>query len=160
MADPLVPVLDVPCFHGGEHPGGHVVALKANLGLAGVVVARRKIIGSPPDEDEITGVLLETFVRHGVAQVDGLTATTADIEGLIDAPDSGIMVGNAASELYGDTVLAPFVQMMPKSLPDSQTASSTSPTKDGSRKPRKRSKPSSTSTTPTDSIETTMPVPG
>lgn len=156
---PLVLVPDVPCFHGGEHPGGHVVSLKAKLGLAGVIVARRRVFAAPPDEDEITAVLLESYVRHGVAKIDGKIVDADELEALLQAPESALPVADKASELYEAVVLGPLVTAVNESSPDSQTEPSTSATSDGSPKPPKRSKPSSTSTSPTDSTEPTPAAP-
>jgi hypothetical protein len=154
----LVPVR-VPC-PSGQHPDGDSVSLKPRLGFAGGFEARRSIdeLRDGATHAEVIGLMLEVYVRHGVAEWTLHDAEGEPIEVTrkaiqerpLDDLDTGLIVGDVADGLYSPVVVAPLVaaaskssQAMPAELPTSaMTASSPSP--------RKRPKRSSTSTTLTD----------
>ena len=159
----LVPVR-VPC-PSGQHPDGDSVSLKPTIGLAGGYEARRKIgeLIDGATNDEVTGLLLDVYVRHGVAEW-----TLHDDEGkelpltrenvrtrLLDDLDAGLVIGNAADDLYTPAVVLPLAKRVKESLPGTPAEISTSAKTGSSPSPRKRSTPSSTSTIQTDATETT-----
>ena len=71
------------------------------------------------------------------------------------------VVAERADELYSEAVMLPLLQMGSTSSRPGPTNGSTSATNGSSHKPRKRSKPSSTSTTPmADTVTITSPPAG
>lgn len=145
----LVPVEDVPCPHGGEHPGGHFVALRPKIGLVGATIATQRLRDAFPDMALIKGALVETYLRYGVAQMDGNPITPQDIEALLADEEAGRIVADKADELYSESVTAPLVNAVSRFSEATSTAESTSAPTDSSESPRKRSKRSSTTTSPT-----------
>jgi hypothetical protein len=144
----LVPVVDVPCPHGGEHPDGHLVALRPKIGLVGATVATERLREAFPDIALIKGALVETYVRYGVAEVDGEPVTLDDIEAILADEAAGRIVAEKADDLYSESVTAPLVNAVSKFSEAISTDASTSAPTDSSDTPPKRSKRSSTTTSP------------
>lgn len=151
----FVPVEGVPCPHDGEHPDGHVVALRPKIGLVGATVAIQRLRDAFPDLALIKAALVETYVRYGVAEIDGEPATAQDIEALLADEGAGRIVADKADELYSESVTAPLVTAVSKFSEITSTTASTSAPTDSSPTPPKRSRRSSTSTSPTDATATT-----
>lgn len=154
----LVPV-GVPCSTG-EHPDGDSVCLRPKMTLAGGIAAQQTIqrIGKGTSSEEVTGTLLEAYLRHGVAdwtlhddagKAIELTPETLQSQ-LLDDFVRAQPIADAADTLYYAAVVAPLVAAASKSSQATPPKESTSPTKGSPASPRKPSKPSSTSTTPTD----------
>lgn len=154
-----------------RHPDGDTVTLRdkldlrASLGIRNVAILARE--GDPDAANgEILAVLTEGYILAGVVAWSIVDAhgkptepTRAAIrETILARPDVGIVVADAADTLYMDTVL-PLVVRASISSPATPTDGSTSPTNGSPPAPRKRSKRSSTTTSPTAAIETTSPSP-
>lgn len=155
----LVPVEGVPCPHDAAHPDGHFVALRPKIGLVGATVATQRLRDAFPDLALIKAALVETYLRYGVAEMDGLPATPDDIEALLADEAAGRIVAEKADELYSESVTAPLVNAVSKLSEATSMADSISAPTDSSESPPKRSKRSSTSTSPTDATETTSSSP-
>jgi hypothetical protein len=156
----LVPVR-VPC---DTHPDGDSVCLRPKLGLAAGIEAQQTIqaIAKGTSAAEVTGLLLETYLKHGVAEWtlhDGdkpIPLTPESLrERLLDDFVLAQPIADKADELYYAAVVAPLVAAASKSSQATHRAPTTSAPKDSSASRRKPSKPSSTSTTPMDDIELT-----
>jgi hypothetical protein len=154
----LVPVA-VPC-PTGQHPDGDSVSLWPTIPLAGGIEARRKIaeLADGAGKDEVIGLLMEVYLRHGIAawtlHDDDGALLNLDRQAIRDRVlsnlDLAISIANTADDLYSPAVVTPLVTAAAKSSRRSRPASSTSAPTASKRSPRKRSKPSSTSTTPMD----------
>jgi hypothetical protein len=150
---------------GAPHPDGDVVSLRPVLGLASGIAIQRLIVEANQDRAdaaEIAGRLAEAYLLHGVAEwnlVDerGAIAVTPEAirRELLDDFSRGAPVAEAADELYMATVLGPLVNRALQSSPTTSTNGSTSVTLAGRSKPRRRSKPSSTTTIPMDATAET-----
>jgi hypothetical protein len=147
--------------------GEQTVSLRPKLGLAAGIELQQKFRGllqqePRPSAAEITGLLTEAYLLVGVAEW-----TLADEMGPIPVSRENVTryllsdfelaqpVADKADDLYYGPVLAPLVARVSSSLRDGPTSGSTSATNGSSPKRRRRSKPSSTSTIPTDATETT-----
>lgn len=150
----LVPVEGVPCPHDGEHPDGHLVALRPKIGLIGATVGVQRLRDAFPDMALIKAALVETFVRYGVAEIDGKPVNPEDIEALLADEDAGRIVADKADELYAESVTAPLVKAVSMFSAATSTEPSTSAPTDSSGTRQKRSRRSSTSTSPTAATET------
>lgn len=154
----LVPV-GVPC-PSGQHPDGDSVSLKPKLGLAGGIAARRTIgeLTDGSTEDDVIGVLMEVYLRHGVVEWTLHDDANQPLElnpktlraHLLDDIDLAIPIANKADELYSPEVVTPLVKRVAALSQALRAESSTSPQTEPKSSRRKRSKRSSTSTTPTD----------
>ena len=159
----LVPVR-VPC-PSGQHPDGDSVSLRPKIGLPGGYEARRKIgeLRDGATHEEVIGLLLDVYVRHGVAawtfhddKGEPIEVTRDAIrERILDNLDTALIVADKADELYSESVVVPLVAAASKSSQATPPATSTSPTTDSLASLPKRSKRSSTSTTQTDAITAT-----
>jgi hypothetical protein len=159
----LVPVR-VPC-PSGQHPDGDSVSLRPKLGLAAGIAAQQTIqgIGKGVSSAEVSGTLLELYLRHGVADWtlhngDGkpydLTPEALQ-EHLLDDFVLAEPVADKADSLYYAAVVAPLVAAASKSSQATPPADSMSASTDSPAPRQKRSKRSSTSPTQTDGIEST-----
>lgn len=144
-----VPVEGVPCFHDGAHPDGHLVALRPKIGLVGATIASQRLRDAFPDLALIKGALVETYLRYGIAELDGQAITPDEIEALLADEDAGRIVAEKADDLYSESVTAPLVNAVSKFSAATSTETSTSAPTDSSPTPPRRSKRSSTSTSPT-----------
>lgn len=152
----LVPVR-VPCL-SGEHPDGDSVSLKPKLGLAAGIAAQQTIqgIGKGASSAEVTGTLLELYLRHGVAEwtlhngSGPLELTPDNLQSyLLDDFAMAEPIADVADSLYYAAVVAPLVAAASKSSQATPLAPSTSASTASPAPRRKRSKRSSTSPTPT-----------
>ena len=162
MTQELVPV-SVPC-PTGEHPDGDSVSLRPKLGLAAGVEAQQTIqkIAKDTPSEEVTGLLLELYLRKGVAEW-----TLHDESGPIELTPSSLRsellddfaraepIADVADSLYYAAVVAPLVGAASKSSQATPPAPTTSASTDSPASRPKRSKRSSTSTTPMGDIELT-----
>lgn len=163
---------------GAPHPDGDIVFLHPKLSLRGGLIAEREMVnlsmrqqqpnpspGGSTATLELEGLLLETYVRFGVADwtfVDDsgepVPVTEAEInERLLSDFAYARPIGEKGDELYTQAILDPLVARLSKSSRSSQPRASTSrstSTSSTTRRP-KLLKPSSTSTTQTDSTATT-----
>jgi hypothetical protein len=150
----LVPVR-VPC-PSGQHPDGDSVSLRPKLGLAAGIAAQQTIqgIGKGTSTAEVTGTLLELYLRSGVAEWDlhddegnpiELTPETLQTE-LLDDFGRSEPIANVADGLYYGVVVAPLVAAVSRSSQATPPGDSTSASTGSPASRRKRSKPSSTST--------------
>jgi len=153
-----------PC-PGTPHPAD-TVYLREKLGLAGGAMLQRLVIEvqqSGAGGAEASGALAEAYLRVGVAdwtfvdeagkRVPVNPDTLRDI--LLSDFALSMPVADKADDLYLQPVLGFLLSRAQNSSRTTTTNGSTSPTAGGSRKPRTRSKPSSTSTTPTADTATT-----
>jgi hypothetical protein len=157
----LVPVR-VPC---DTHPDGDSVCLRPKLGLAGGIEAQQTIqaISKGTTSEEVTGRLLETYLKHGVAEWTLHDANGKPValtpeslrERLLDDFVLAQPIADKADELSYAAVVAPLVAAASKSSQATSPEPTTSAPKDSPASRRKPSKPSSTSTTPMDDIELT-----
>ena len=152
----LVPVR-VPC-PSGQHPDGDSVSLKPKLGLAAGIAAQQTIqgIGKGASTAEVTGTLLELYLRHGVAEWtlhngDGkpydLTPKSLQ-EHLLDDFAVAEPIADVADSLYYAAVVAPLVAAASKSSQATPPAPSTSAGTGSPASRRRRSRPSSITATP------------
>ena len=165
----LVPVA-VACRCPGTPHDGDTVYLRPTLDLRGGMIAQRKVIdlaagrneGSEVDTDVILATLAETYCLNGVVD---WTFTNGDSKKvpvseqairdlILDDFAFGIVVADAASDLYTSAVLDPLLAQVAKSSRPTRTRGSTSARSGSSATRRKRSKPSSTESTPTDDTAT------
>ncbi len=167
MSD-LIPVRIGECqCPDTPHPDGDFVHLRPKLGLAAGIALQKLIVearqSSGFDAAQLTGVLAEAYLLHGVAQWDlldangkGIPVTPETIRyQLLEDFSRAEAAADAADDLYMGPVLAPLVKRALASLPTTQTNGSTSPARAGGSKRPRRSKPFSTTTTRTDSTATT-----
>lgn len=151
----LVPV-EVACPCPGTPHAGDEIFLYPELGFQGGVVTIRKLSGGG-DADELTAVLLDCYLRYGIADwtlvdADG-KATPVDKEAIVAFStthfDAAIVVANKADDLYSGRLLGPLAIRAANSSATSRTNGLTSVSPQPSTS-RKRSRPSSTSTTATE----------
>jgi hypothetical protein len=122
------------------------VTLRQSIRLAG---------GEEATEGEMLAALTEAYLLHCItgwtvvdAKGKALSASRANIrEVLMGESDIGLVVADAADELYSSRVLIPLLVGVSTSSPGSPTVPSISPKSNGPTPP-KPSKPSSTTTTP------------
>lgn len=149
--------LPCPCPNT-PHPDGDTVELRDKLGLAaGIEIqsAIRAAIGKP--DGVIVGLLVEGYVRHGVAAWTFVDKGGAPVDVTPENVQTWVLddftlaspVAEKADELYEDAVLGPLVRAAANSSPITPTESSTSATDSGSDENPKPSSPSSTGNTPT-----------
>jgi hypothetical protein len=149
----------IPPDGQARHPDGDTVTLRDKLDWDTAVLLQKSIqvqaIGGTSTQ-AVMAMMTKFYVRHCIASwtlVDekGAALEVAQ-ENIADRIESNLeaafRIGDAADDLYRDTAL-PLVIRAFGSLRPTPTDEPTSPKKSGSQKPRKRSKPSSTSTIPT-----------
>lgn len=164
-SDIPVPVGECLC-PGTPHEDGDSVYLRAKLGLAAGTTLQRLIVEANQnraDNAELTGKLAESYLLLGVSAwtlVDDkgkpIPVNPETIrEHLLDDFARSAPVADKADDLYMGPVLAPLVQKALASSSTSTTNGLTSPMPLGRSKRPKRSKPSSTSTSPMVVTETT-----
>jgi hypothetical protein len=144
---------------GTPHPDGDLLYLRPKLGLAAGVAIQQTVIDmagnrSAPD---ITGLLSEAYLRYGVADWNLLDDAGKPLEltpetlreQVLDDFERATPAADRADELYMQATIGPLLPKAPSSLPTMPTNGSTSATNGHIPKPRKRSKRSSTTTSPT-----------
>ena len=157
----LVPVR-VPC-PSGQHPDGDSVSLKPKLGLAAGIEAQQTIhgIGKGDSHAKVSGILLELYLRHGVAEWtlhddDGknieFTPESLQAE-LLDDFARAEPIADVADSLYYAAVIAPLVAAASKSSQATPPEPSTSQETGSPASRPKPSKPSSTTTSQTGGTE-------
>lgn len=133
----------------------HVSAIKWDI------LVEKEKAGIDLPAGEIIGLLQEGYITYGIARWDlpmPLTRESVARE-ILGRTDRASVVAEKADELYSEQVLLPLVRMAAKSSPDTSTNGLTSATTGSSAAPRRRSKRSSTSITPTAAIEMTSESP-
>jgi hypothetical protein len=139
----------------------HVRAIKLELAV------EKERVGGTLTVGEIIGLLSEGYILYGIAawnlkDADGkeipVTHETVRAEILGDEERAAI-VGDRADDLYSQQVLIPLLSAGAKSSAITSTNGSTLATTGSSAKPLKRSRRSSTSTSPTAVIEKTSSPP-
>jgi hypothetical protein len=119
---------------------------------------------------DILATLSEQYILHGVeswtiwGETDGklgpLPVTKPNVRAhLLADPNLAEAVSDAADALYAPLVILPLLTRASASSPPTPTDAPTSVKKPSPQRPRRRSKPSSTSTSPMDGIEVTMSLP-
>lgn len=127
----------------------HVSAIKWDI------LVEKEKAGIDLPAGEIIGLLQEGYLTYGIARWDlpvPLTRESVQTE-ILSRTERASIVAERADELYSEQVLLPLVRMAAKSSPATSTNGSTSATTGSSAEPRKRSRRSSTSITPTAAIE-------
>ena len=151
-----------------RHPNGDTVTLRERLSYVAAMTVRNDL-GVLKNEDpdssvgETLAVLSQSFALVGVEswtltdeKGKPLPVTRANIRAFLDDNiDAGLVVANEAHERYYDKVIGPLVRTASTSSLPTPISGSTSARNGSVPAPRKRSKPSSTTTTPTDG---TMPM--
>ncbi len=150
-----------------RHPDGDTIRLSPKLGFLEVASARNSIvIAQQEDAGAGSGILLaamtEAFLVVGIESWTLVDEKAKPIpvnrpavrSFLNDHIEEAMDVGNEAIELYYERYLAPLVDRAPKSSPPTQTDGLTSPTSGASPKLRKRSRPSSITTSQTEGTGT------
>jgi hypothetical protein len=133
----------------------HVSAIKWDI------LVEKEKVGTDLPAGEIIGLLQEGYLTYGIARWDlpvPLTRDSVQSE-ILARTERASIVAERADELYSEQVLLPLVRMAAKSSPATSTNGSTSATTGSSAEPRKRSRRSSTSITPTAAIEMTSESP-
>lgn len=147
------------------------VTLRERLDFRGAVTARNSIAYAY-NEDEMSSVpeilarLTETYLIVGISEwtlrdAEGkpVPVSSSAIRSFMAAhPDEAMTVGDAADELYAESVMRPLLAAASTSSSDTPTAPETSPTNGSPSGPPKPSKRSSTTTSQMDGIETTSPL--
>jgi hypothetical protein len=160
MTDELIPV-EVECRCAEQHDHD-TVYLRPRLGLAAGIAIQRLVVEAnqapvPATAADMTGVLAEAYLLHGIESwtiQKPVTAATIRAE-LLDDFARGAVVADRADDLYMAAVLAPLLKKAASSLPGTSSNGSTSVPGNGHRPAKKRSKPSSTTTTPMVATATT-----
>lgn len=161
MTTEYIAVEGVPCpCPGTPHPDGDTVYLHPNLSFEGGAMAEAKAINALQSDGDLQErvqiALLETYVLYGVADWTLTNGDGAKIipvnqatirEHLLSNYTASVPVAEKGAEVYKEQVLAPLRARLLKSLPPGRMNGSTSAKSGSSAVPRKRSKPSSTSTT-------------
>lgn len=160
MSSDLIPVsVACPC-PGAPHADGDTIYLRPTISFRGGVLAEKKALdaiaaGEGDRQDAVQAALLETYVLYGVADWtltngDGETVIPVNEQSITDhlLSNYGVALGVAeqANDLYKEAILAPLRARLLKSLPRGRTTGSTSAKTGSSGGSRKRSKPSSTTT--------------
>ena len=133
----------------------HVSAIKWEI------LVEKEKAGIDLPAGEIIGLLQEGYITYGVARWDlpvPLTRESVASE-ILGNVERASIIAEKADELYSEQVLLPLVRMGAKSSPPTSSNGSTSATTGSSAAPRKPSKRSSISTTPTAAIEMTSAPP-
>ncbi len=153
-----------------RHPDGDTVTLRPKLDFRSALHARNTVIllrqEGVEDVAEILASLTEVYLRVGIESWTLVDAKGKAVPVSRDAvrdfmaahPDEATTIGDEADELYSEAVISPLVARASTSSPPTPTNGSTSATNGSSQTPRKRSKPSLTTTTRTDGTGTTSPL--
>lgn len=152
-----------------RHPDGDIVVLRDRLDFRAATTVR-KAIGlvsedGPADAAEILAVMTEWYCVLGIeawtlldAKGKPVPVSRTTIRELLleseSAQEQASVIADAADGLYMAAVLLPLLSRASASSPPTPTEPSTSAPKDSPAKPPKRSRPSSTTSTPTDGTAT------
>lgn len=125
-----VRVRDCACPHTPHADTGDLVYLTPHLDIDGGVEAERDLIESKGDERVLTRRWLRTFIRHGAK---GWNLTDEEGEPVpfdVDVIEADWAlarpIGNAASDLYTESVLSPFQTAQQVRSPTGPTPPTTS----------------------------------
>ena len=139
----LVPVRVRDCAHPDAPPDGDFVYLYPKLSLEGGIEAAAELRQIPAKIKDgmavddagswLTSRWLVLFVKHGYAGGE------VTIEELLADYDLGMIVAEAAIDLYSEAVLRPLGVKPPVTSPRGQTDGLTSPTSSSTSTPRRRS---------------------
>jgi hypothetical protein len=129
----LVPVRvrDCACPHTPHAVEGDIVYLAPHLDIRGGSRAERELIQANTDAGLLTSLWLETFVLFGAKGWNLLDEDGEPVPFDVDTITSDWAlarpVGDAASALYQDSILAPFVKAQQVRSPTGSTSATTSP---------------------------------
>ncbi len=156
-----------------RHPNGDTVKLRPKLDFRSALAARNVIILAKQEDEnigagELLAMLTETYLLLGVESwtlTDGkgkaVPVSRSAIRDLMaEHSDAAMTVGDEADGLYSEAVITPLVARASTYSPPTPINGSTSAMSGRSPVPRKPSKRSLTTTTPTDVIETMSASPG
>lgn len=151
-----------------EIGGGQHVYLRPTLDWEAVsaikwdVLVKKEAAGEDLPAGEIIGLLQKGYMVYGIARWDLPMPLTRPLvrREILGNTERASIVAEKADELYSEQVLLPLVRLAAKSSPDTSNNGSTLATTGSSAAPRKHSKRSSTSITPTAAIEMTSGPPG
>lgn len=163
--------IECACPGDVRHPDGDVVTLRERLDFRSALTARNAIVvlkSEDPDASpgEILAALTETYLLVGIeswtlvdARGKPVPVSKAAIRALMDEhQESAMAIGDEADGLYNEAVIGPLVRRASTSSPPTPIGRSTSARSGGA--PRKRSKPSSTTASPTAVTERMSASPG
>jgi hypothetical protein len=124
-----VRVRDCACPHT-PHVDGDVMYLLPHLDIDGGVEAERDLVESGGDVRDLTRRWLRTFIRYGVkgwnlTDDDG-EPVPLDVEAIEADWALARPIGNAASDLYTESVMAPFQTAQQVRSPTGPTSATTS----------------------------------
>lgn len=115
------------CSH---HEEGHSVFLAPTLPMDGGITAEQDLFAAAGDERLLTRLWLKTFITYGVTGWDLCDGEGNDIpfdvEALLADWTLARPVANRASELYADSVMAPFLTKPAGRSPNGRTRGTTS----------------------------------
>ncbi len=150
-----------------RHPGGDTVTLREKLDFRSALTARNTVILIKQEDDQadaatILAALTEVYLLVGItswtlvdAKAKPVAVSRDAVRALMDEhPDAAMTIGDEADALYSEAVITPLVNRASSYSPTTPTVVSTSVTNGASPVRRKRPKPSSTTTSRTDVIET------
>jgi len=150
-----------------RHPDGDTVRLRDRLGFRDALSTRNSIVASQQEDARVAGFDLMATMTEAFLLVGIESWTLVDAKGkpvpvsrdavrafLDDHIEEAMIVGDEAITGYYDRYIAPLVDRASKSSPPTPTEDSTSPKNGSSPRPRKRSRPSSITTSQTDVTET------
>jgi hypothetical protein len=158
-----------PRADGEPRHAQDTVTLRETLDFRSVTAIRHGISLIERDEEtyvsEVLAVLTEGYVLHGIESWSLVDAKGKPLplsrqairETILSRVDVASVVGDAADEMYGPTVLLPLLQRASRSSSGMPMEPSTSHPTGSSKRRRTRSKPSSTTSSPTDATVTTSP---
>lgn len=148
------------------------VGMRPRLGLAAGVALQRAVAdfllsSERRTEDKAIGILVEYYVLEGVAEWNLVDENGKPLplndqtmrEQLLDDFARSRAIADKGDDLYKGPVLGPLLSGASKSSKTTSSNGSTSAKASTSLKLPKRSKPSSTTTSQTDSTETTTDAP-
>lgn len=126
----------VPCRYG--HHDSHNVYLAPTLDLDGGILAEQAIYASKGDIDTLTRLWLPIFVRHGAKDWDlcdeAGDPTPFDLDALLADWPTVRAVADRASEVYQESIVAPFRERQQTRSPTTPTRATTSPRRTRIRK--------------------------
>jgi hypothetical protein len=134
MPEPIpVRVRDCACPDTPHADMGDLVYLAPFLGIAGGVRAERDLVEAKGDDVVLTQRWLDTFIRYGAI---GWNLTDAegepvpfDVDVILSNWTLARPLGDAASDLYAESIAAPFVTAPQARSPSGRTAPTTSRTR-------------------------------
>ncbi len=155
-----------------RHPSGDVVTLRDRLDFRAALTARNVVVLIKTEDPDATAaeVLAALTEMYLILGVESWTLTdfknkpvapskAAIRELLAQHPDAAMTLADAADDLYAEAVILPLLARASSSSPPTPISASTSATIPSTPVRLKHSKRSSTSTTRTDAIATTSPLP-